>query len=130
MIQPTLPTLPPSASIAWFPIFNYLTVYVTDLHTRATPAEASRDAAAMAARAAEGTRLGTRALFFSSLVSLLVMVVMPPFVVGSAGSSGSAPGVVERVMAALRLGKVPKVQLASLWAASLALFAACMFATV
>lgn len=78
---------------------------------------------------AEGTRLGSRALFYSSCISLVANFVLPLFVVkpqldqGIAGLM-SGVGTLELVMRKLRVG------LPMLWAISHALFAMCMFATL
>jgi len=78
---------------------------------------------------AEATRLGTRALFFSSILSLFVNITLPAFVTESSTQSthtndDSWWG---------RISHVPKwlqIDLATLWAISHFVFAACMFATL
>ena len=82
--------------MAWFPLLFYTTVYIGDLYKRSTPLSASPPIpqpppssdeyinAINAARDAEATRLGSRALFYSALLALFVNVVMPMFVATTA----------------------------------------------
>jgi hypothetical protein len=79
---------------------------------------------------AEATRLGSRALFYSSCLTLFANFVTPLFVAKSPShrsvvelSSGSA-GVLELLMSKCKIG------LPMLWTVSHALFATCMFATL
>ncbi|KAF8994064.1 major facilitator superfamily domain-containing protein [Cyathus striatus] len=122
------------AWLAWFPILFYTTIYVGDLHKRASPMPQTDEE--QAALDTEATRLGSRALFCSSVLSLLMNVILPAFVAEAAETPRSADG---RGWAD-RSGKkwwekllvVPRrlqVHLASLWAVSHGIFAACMLAT-
>lgn len=102
-------------------MFNYLTIYISELYISST------DGAANPNRTAEGTRLGTRAMFYQSLLSLACIAIMPVFVTG--GSSIAVVGKTEWVLDAIGIRHVPKIHLASLWAFSHGLFALCMVAT-
>ncbi|KAG6899420.1 hypothetical protein C0993_010428 [Termitomyces sp. T159_Od127] len=65
------------AWIAWFPILFYTTIYIGDLYRRSTPLSPSftnED------RDAEATLLGTRALFYSSVIALALNIILPGFV--------------------------------------------------
>ncbi|KAK7049408.1 hypothetical protein VNI00_006009 [Paramarasmius palmivorus] len=166
------------AWLGWFPILFYTSVYIGDLHKRAFYATAITAGSlpnfnitpeTLAAVEDESTRLGSRALFFSSLITLTMNFLLPFFVTealsnsrerkqrrhqqtvangfGSsydingarsgidgythtpgATSSGSFKGLVGRLMSC----SVPErlqLHLASLWAVSHAVFAACMCGT-
>jgi hypothetical protein len=76
--------LPYSSScqwIAWFPVLFYSTLYVSD--KRSIPAATTDEEQTVIDD--EATRLGSRALFYSSLLSLIVSVVLPAFVAETAG---------------------------------------------
>jgi len=78
---------------------------------------------------AEATRLGTRALFFSSILSLLVNITLPAFV---SESSTQSPHTNDESWWN-RICRVPKwlqIDLATLWAVGHFVFASCMFATL
>lgn len=88
---------------------------------------------AQAALDAEATRLGSRALFYSSLIALLANLVLPAFVAEAARRGGNPGDVDEAELWWERLCRVPRfmqVHLASLWAVSHLLFAGCMLATL
>jgi solute carrier family 45 protein 1/2/4 len=83
---------------------------------------------------AEATRLGTRALFFSSIVSLATNFLAPYLVVTENDRERSRPsgngfrevpgsGLAQRL-------RPPKMHIATLWAISHGVFAACMGATL
>jgi len=122
-----------SAWIAWFPVLFYSTIYIGDLHKRSSPIPTNEEDQAVLD--AEATRLGSRALFFSALLSLFVNLTLPLFVSEAAGSSGSprsGPGKYgetwwERIC---RVPKSMQIHLATLWAVSHFVFAACMAATL
>ena len=78
-----------SAWIAWFPLLFYSTLYVGDLYKRTVPYPSSPEEEA--ALDAETSRLGSRALFYSSLVSLLVNFVLPAFVTEAADNRRPSP---------------------------------------
>ncbi|KAF7342237.1 hypothetical protein MVEN_01811700 [Mycena venus] len=98
------------AWLGWFPILFYTTVYISDLHAR-TGTPAVSDAAA------EGTRLGSRALFFSAALTLLTNLVLPAFTSTTSSSKSNIKTC------------VPKIPLVAVWAGSHLLFGACMLAT-
>ncbi|EIW74070.1 MFS general substrate transporter [Coniophora puteana RWD-64-598 SS2] len=108
----------------WFPYMFYTTTYIGELHKQAHPVPLS-DEVAVAALNAEATRLGTRAMFYSALVSLAANAVLPMLIKErkTSGRYGSPPprrSWLDRF----------KVHLASLWAFSHLLFAVCMAATL
>ncbi|KAL1760739.1 major facilitator superfamily domain-containing protein [Schizophyllum commune] len=112
------------AWIGWFPVMFYTSVYIGDLYKR------SAAQAHIEANDAEGTRLGARALFYMGAVSLFANVVLPAFVAETASKSRSGTPLPvlkkpSRFVVPARL----KVHLATLWAASHVVFAACMLGT-
>ncbi|KAF5384381.1 hypothetical protein D9615_003131 [Tricholomella constricta] len=114
------------AWIAWFPLLFYTTIYIGDLYKRATPTSAT---ATPAARDAEATRLGTRALFYSAILALLLNVLLPAFVATPATRTRTRT----RTRARRPWLDVPeraKVNLASLWAASHLVLGLCMLGTL
>ncbi|KAF9474838.1 MFS general substrate transporter [Pholiota conissans] len=117
------------AWIAWFPVLFYSTLYVGDLYKRtANPATTDAEKASLDA---EATRLGSRALFYSSILSLFVNLTLPAFVPEAAGSSKPGtpkqmPSFLERIC---RVPRVLQIHLSTLWAVSHLVFAGCMFAT-
>ena len=144
-----------SAWLAWFPILFYTTIYVGDIHKRAifaspNPPSSEQDRAALDA---EATRLGSRALFYSSLLSLLCNIALPYFasgaresrrterngngllssaVIGQHFTEGSQPRwqtLVKKVVS-FQVPRRLQFHLASLWAVSHLVVAACMFATL
>jgi hypothetical protein len=125
----SIPLTRTSAWIAWFPILFYTTVYVGDLHKRASPTPQSDQEAD--ALDAEATRLGSRALLFSSILSLVANVLLP-FVVSEArqNKSPSAQTTTGSISRGRSWMEYCQVHLASLWAASHALFALCMLGTL
>ncbi|KAI4520233.1 MFS general substrate transporter [Schizophyllum commune Loenen D] len=112
------------AWIGWFPIMFYTSVYIGDLYKRsAAQAHIEPDDA-------EGTRLGARALFFQGAVSLFANVVLPAFVAETASKSrNGTPLPVLKKPARFVVPARLKVHLATLWAASHVVFAACMLGT-
>ncbi|KDR74758.1 hypothetical protein GALMADRAFT_269030 [Galerina marginata CBS 339.88] len=117
------------AWIAWFPILFYSTIYVGDLYKTSTAPASNADEQAFLD--AEATRLGSRALFYSALLSLLVNLALPLFVSEAAGSAPSRPSTNEETWweRACRVPRGMQVHLATVWAASHLVFAVCMFAT-
>ncbi|KAI0355283.1 MFS general substrate transporter [Trametes cingulata] len=112
--------------IGWFPVLFYTTAFIGDLHKRSSPLPPDDPALD-----AEATRLGTRALFYSSILSLTSNILLPFFVAESARSRR----LLERKLvqahksAWVRMYERVKVSLATLWATGHLLFAVCMFAT-
>ncbi|KAI1790011.1 MFS general substrate transporter [Ganoderma leucocontextum] len=112
--------------VGWFPVLFYTTAFIGDLHKTSSnlpPSDPDLDA--------EATRLGTRALFYSSILSFAGNIFLPFIVAESARSRR----LLERKLAQasrsvwLRLYDRLKVGLATLWALSHLLFAIAMFAT-
>ncbi|KAF5324984.1 hypothetical protein D9619_009553 [Psilocybe cf. subviscida] len=119
------------AWIGWFPVLFYSTLYVGDLHKRASPSPT--DDEARAALDAQATRLGSRALFFSALLSLFVNLALPMFVTeaASAGTPLTRLGKQQKSWWA-RITHVPRgmqLHLSTLWAVSHLVFSMCMMAT-
>ena len=112
-----------SAWLGWFPVLFYTTVYIGDLHKGSSPIPENKDAAI--ALDAEATRLGTRAMFYSALVSLAANIIMPYFVVRQRGHASSPLQPKQKTW----LERV-RVHLASLWALSHFIFAMSMAATL
>ncbi|KAE9392071.1 hypothetical protein BT96DRAFT_288398 [Gymnopus androsaceus JB14] len=79
--------------IAWFPIILYSTLYIGDLHKRAffatailvPPPDISEES--LAALNTEATRIGSRAMFYSSILALSMNIILPFFVTESSASS-------------------------------------------
>ncbi|KAJ3855784.1 major facilitator superfamily domain-containing protein [Lentinula lateritia] len=120
------------AWISWFPVLFYSTLYIGDLYKRTffatailvPPPEISEDS--LAALDTEATRIGSRALFYSSLLALFMNIVLPFFT--TEASSSSRRRKEERLNSA-GFPKVLKIHLVSLWAVSLGVLASCMIAT-
>lgn len=113
-----------SAWLGWFPILFFTTVYIGDLHKKSSPIPESEDAAI--ALDIESTRLGTRAMFYSALVSLAANIIMPAFVVPQRAGHASSPLQSKKKTWLERV----RMHLASLWALSHLIFAICMVATL
>ena len=116
-----------SAWIAWFPVLFYSTIYIGDLYKRSIPpAKTDEEQTIIDERA---MRLGSRALFYSALLSLIVSLVLPAFVAEAAGH----PPQNQSSSWWQRLCRVPRgmqVRLVTMWATSQLVFAGCMFATL
>ncbi|KAJ7718374.1 MFS general substrate transporter [Mycena maculata] len=107
------------AWLAWFPVLFYTTLYVADVFvqgpaTRQDPATAAADADA-------ATRLGARAQLLSALLALATNVLLPASATRASPRRFLPPGT--------GLASDWAVPLPTIWAASHALFAACMFGT-
>ncbi|KAI0267318.1 major facilitator superfamily domain-containing protein [Gloeopeniophorella convolvens] len=111
------------AWLAWFPILFYTTLYISDLYKRSLPPSAfDGDINGIED---EGTRLGSRAQLYSSLLALATNFLAPLVVrTGSFSASNSA------IADANKPWWQRKIHLATLWAVSHLLFASCMFATL
>ncbi|KAH9077749.1 MFS general substrate transporter [Lactarius deliciosus] len=107
------------ASMGWFPIFFYTTLYVSELYKRSLPSSAFDGN--LGDIDAEGTRLGSRAQLFSAFVALLTNALAPLIVDGDS-SSPTHVGPPKRWWQR-------KIHLATLWAISHLIFAFCMFGT-
>lgn len=81
---------------------------------------------------AEGTRLGSRALFYQAIISLASNIILPFFVseAGSRKRMQNAIALGERKSWLLRLYERMRIHLGTLWAVSHLLFAICMGATL
>ncbi|KAJ7473439.1 major facilitator superfamily domain-containing protein [Mycena latifolia] len=115
------------AWLGWFPILFYTTMYISDLyahsaHVSGTPAEIS----------AEGTRLGSRALFFSAILALLTNLVLPLFTSTTSAGSHTRTDSTDSTVTTRFGSVIPescKIPLSTLWAWSHLLFGACMLGT-
>jgi solute carrier family 45, member 1/2/4 len=105
---------------AWFPILFYTTLYVGDLYKRSLPSSAF--AGSTDAIEEEGTRLGSRAQLYSSLLALATNV-LAPLIVEEASPSPTH-------VRPPRQWWERKMHLATLWALSHLFFALCMFGTL
>jgi solute carrier family 45 protein 1/2/4 len=126
--------------MAWFPILFYTTLYIGDLYKRSSPIPSTEDG--RTAFDAEATRLGSRALFWSSVVSMVGNIVLPAFVTEPAASSeneqkphlrfgyGSKDTWWKGLLKHVGVPVWMRIHLASLWALSHVVFALCMFATL
>ena len=77
----------------------------------------------------EATRLGTRALFYSAILSLTVNFILPAFVAEAAGR----PPQKHDLSWWKRVYRIPRgmqLHLVTIWAVSHLVFAGCMFATL
>ena len=113
--------------MGWFPVLFYTTAFIGDLHKASSdlpPSDPDLDA--------EATRLGTRALFYSAILSFAGNIFLPFIVADSARSRR----LLERKLAQARRSiwlqfyDRLKISLAALWAGSHFLFAISMFATL
>lgn len=150
-----------SASLGWFPILFYTTIYVGDLYKNAvlTASPSPLSDQDRAALDAEATRFGSRALFYSSLVSLFCNIVLPYFVSeaadvdasrrGKPGASRLSSDAADRGdtyshlernpvrwrglfkrLVSFRVPRRMQVHLGSLWTLSHLVVAGCMFGTL
>ncbi|KDQ54087.1 hypothetical protein JAAARDRAFT_410743 [Jaapia argillacea MUCL 33604] len=114
------------AWLGWFPVLFYTTVYIGELYKRANPLPADADDGAIERWDAEATRLGTRAMLYSAVLSLVTNFLAPLFAYDEEAEkerNGNEWFEVKSPQAC-------KVHLATLWAASHLLFACCMGATL
>ncbi|KAF8128960.1 major facilitator superfamily domain-containing protein [Boletus edulis] len=111
------------AWLGWFPVLFYSTLYIGDLHKESLPIPQNKDAAI--ALDTESTRLGTRALFYSALMSLVANITMPYFIVPQDARHASSPLEPKHKTWLERF----RMHLATLWASSHLIFALCMAAT-
>ncbi|KAK0236313.1 sucrose transporter [Armillaria nabsnona] len=153
--------------ISWFPLLFYTTLYIGDLHKREYytsllltesigPSTLGLINSAVISRQddtdaleAESTRLGSRALFFSSILALSTNVLLPFFIIKTRRKSArhlnagydstrvrnetdgytSTRTAAGKLWASWSIPDAIKVHLASLWAVSHVVFAGCMLAT-
>ncbi|KAE9392062.1 hypothetical protein BT96DRAFT_1000689 [Gymnopus androsaceus JB14] len=144
-----------SYNFAWFPIMFYSTLYIGDLHKRAffatailvPPPDISEES--LAALNTEATRIGSRAMFYSSILALSMNILLPFFVaessassrrrkqerqrgVGFAGEPYSPVQDLNPVVLGGVIFAIPemfKIHIASLWAISSGVLACCMLST-
>ncbi|KAJ7628902.1 major facilitator superfamily domain-containing protein [Roridomyces roridus] len=120
----SIPTLPRAirqifmvqffAWLGWFPVLFYTTMYINDLYARSALAVGTPSDIV-----AEGTRLGSRGLFFSAVLALLTNLLLPLF-----AASGRSRGTIGTI-----IPECFKFPLSTLWAGSHLLFALCMLGT-
>ena len=105
----------------------YTSAFIGELHKRSSTLPADDPGLD-----AEATRLGTRALFYSALVSLAGNVLLPFVVAESARSRRTLQRklLASRKSAWLKIYERLKIGLPILWAMGHLVFAVCMFATL
>ncbi|KAJ7050399.1 major facilitator superfamily domain-containing protein [Mycena amicta] len=111
------------AWLGWFPVLFYTTMYISDLYARSQAAGANTTEIA-----AEGTRLGSRALFFSAVLSLSTNLVLPSFVRLSPLESNQR-NADAKPSHWIEIPEGLKIPLSTLWAWSHLLFGMCMLGT-
>ncbi|KAK0484971.1 sucrose transporter [Armillaria novae-zelandiae] len=111
--------------ISWFPLLFYTTLYIGDLHKREYYTSLLLTEQDMNELEEASTRLGSRALFFSSILALSTNVLLPFFIIKTRHNRTAAG----KLWASCSIPDAIKVHLASLWAVSHAVFAGCMLAT-
>ena len=116
------------AWIAWYPILFLSTSYIGELYKRASPEPTTEDESGQQNR--EATILGTRALFFFSIVTLFANFAMPLFVIEAKTDSSGSDTARVRQKSFSFMEKIRVMHLCELWAFSLLLVAFCMFATL
>ncbi|KAJ7594111.1 major facilitator superfamily domain-containing protein [Mycena floridula] len=146
--------------IAWFPILFYTTVYIGDLHKRAfyaSLAATSKNTIALnifnstipyrraaidtIALDAEATRFGSRALFYSSVLTLVGNTILPFFVAETAKRKQHASNNYshnslqspftppKKKLLSFGIPNILRLHLCTLWTLGHAVLAGCMFAT-
>ncbi|KAF9441266.1 hypothetical protein P691DRAFT_779866 [Macrolepiota fuliginosa MF-IS2] len=125
--------------LGWSLVLAYTSIYIGDIYKRSSPVPDTAEA--RASLDAEAARSGSRALFWSSVVWLISIFVLPVFVTDSASSAGSEQKPNLHLgcdsgdtwwIRLKKLARVPRwmrIDMASLWALSHLVFAVCMFAT-
>lgn len=111
--------------MAWFPQLFYSTVYIGEVYKRSMPPPV--DEAAAEELAAEGTILGSRAMFYYAIVVLCANFIMPLFVLNENKEAGAKEMPIPKKSSFLRRLRV--IHLCELWAFSHLLFALSMWAT-
>jgi solute carrier family 45, member 1/2/4 len=105
----------------------YSTIYVGDLYKRSLPPATTDQQQTIIND--EATRLGSRALFYAALLSLITSLVLPVFVAEAAGHPPQKRSS-SWWRQACRVPKGMQVHLVTMWATSQLVFAGCMFATL
>ncbi|KAL4247774.1 MFS transporter superfamily protein [Abortiporus biennis] len=114
------------AWIGWFPVLFNTTEYIAEIYKRSVG-----DSGDPEEIIAEGTRLGTRAMFFHAIISLACNIILP-FFVSEAGSSKSIQHSIalgSKKKWWMKVYDMLKLHLATLWALSHLVFAICMLAS-
>lgn len=107
-------------------LFN-TTEFIAELHKRSVGADSTLSPEAVME---EGARLGSRAMFYNAVLSLVANILLPLFV-NEAGSSKRVENMLgSRKAWWIRFYEKIKIHLATLWAFSHLLFAICMIATL
>lgn len=126
-----------SSWLAWFPLLFYTTMYIGDLHKRAFyanlgPNSPKPSEADLATLNAEATRLGSRALFYSSIVTLAGNLLLPFFISKRLASEpfDNLRPTRPSTPAAWHIPNFLRLSLASLWAVGQAVYTACMLGTL
>jgi len=111
-----------SAAMSWFPVLFYSTIYIGDLYKQSSPAPATDEEQTFIDT--EAMRIGSRALFYSAVLTFLINLVLPAFISKSARSLAVVDDNSWGVC------KWMRIRLVTIWAVSHFVFAACMFATL
>ncbi|KAI0037009.1 hypothetical protein K488DRAFT_75578 [Vararia minispora EC-137] len=109
-----------TAWLGWFPVLFYTSLYVGDLYRRSVPVDTALSDTYIDA---EANRLGSRAMLYSALLTLATNFLAPILVSEKRSERGSSEGRSRKPWFRRRM------HLATLWAISHAVFAACMFGT-
>jgi solute carrier family 45 protein 1/2/4 len=123
MIQVSL--IQGSAAMSWFPVFFYSTIYIGDLYKQSSPAPTTDKEQTFIDT--EAMRIGSRALFYSAVLTFIINLVLPVFIVKSARYSAV---VGDNSWGICRVPRWMQIRLVTIWAVSHFVFAACMFATL
>ncbi len=119
-----------SAWMGWFPVLFNTTEFISEIYKKSVGAtESSPDIEEVLA---EGARIGSRALFYSAVLSLTANILLP-FFVSESGSRKRLQNVIALGVSKpwwVRLYEKMRVHLAMLWAVSHLVFAICMGATL
>ncbi len=116
--------------MSWFPVLFYSTIYIGDLYKQSSPAATTDEEQTFIDT--EAMRIGSRALFYSAILTFIISLVLPAFILKSARSS-AVVGMKSDNSWGDRICRVPKwmqIRLVTIWAVSHFVFAACMFATL
>lgn len=116
--------------MGWFPLLFNTTEFISELyrHSLNITSESPNFEEVMA----EGSRIGSRAMFYNAILSLIANIILP-FFVSESGSRKRMQNAIALGVSKpwwVRLFEKMKVHLATLWAISHLVFAICMMATL
>ena len=125
-----------SSSLAWFPMMFYSSLYIGELYRNSLDINiTSAEPSIVAAVDAETTRLASRALLYSVLVSLIMNLIMPALVIQQDDEEdGCGIGASKNWAGQAWWMNVKRtircMHLVTLWAIGHAVFATCMASTM